>query len=71
MFPNPTLGRVTLQAEGMTHVMVIDALGRVVMDAPIEGDEASLDLSSYQDGLYLVRVETTDAVMMRRLTLAR
>lgn len=71
VFPNPTTGRVILQADGMTRVMVIDALGRVVMDAPIEGDEASLDLSSYQDGLYLVRVETADAVMMRRLTLAR
>ena len=62
---------VTVKAAGMNRLTVLNALGQVIMDAEAEGDEVRLDLSSYQDGLYLIRVETTDAVMVRRVTLSR
>ena len=71
VYPNPTTGMVTVKAAGMSRLTVLNALGQVVMDAEAEGDEVSLDLSSYQDGLYLIRVETADAVTVRRVTLSR
>ena len=71
VYPNPTTGMVTVKAAGMSRLTVLNALGQVVMDAEAESDEVSLDLSSYQVGLYLIRVETAEAVTVRRVTLTR
>ena len=71
VFPNPTAGMITVHAEGMTHLMVMDAMGQVVMDRSVESDDTTFDLSSYKQGVYLVRVETGDAVMVRRVMLSR
>ena len=71
VFPNPTSGQLTVKAEGMTHIMVLNALGQVVYDAPVNGGELLLDLGQYGVGMYMVRVRTTDETIVKRITVAK
>ena len=71
VYPNPTTGLIKVTTEGLRHVTVMNALGQVVYDARVEGDEAILDLSRYQNDVYMVRVETSEAITVRRVTLSR
>lgn len=71
LYPNPTSGLVKVAADGLKSVTVMNTLGQVVSDQAVEGQEASLDLSGYKAGVYIIRIETCDAVAVRRLTLSR
>lgn len=78
--PNPTRGaatvRFTLAAPGAVRLSVVDVLGRevaVLADAPhLAGTHAvPFDVSRLAAGTYVVRLRAADAVLARRLTVAR
>lgn len=68
VYPNPTSGNVNVVAPGMSHISVFNALGQMVMDMPVSTDSQVLDMSSYQAGVYMVRVATENGVSTRRVT---
>ena len=67
IYPNPTKGQVTVKAKGMNRLTVMNTLGQVLMDVPVEGDEATLSLGGLQEGVYVIRVSTDAEVMIRRV----
>lgn len=71
VYPNPTTGLLKVTAEGLKHITVMNTLGQVVYDAALEGNEAILDLSRCHDGVYMLRIETLEAVLVKRVTLSR
>ena len=71
IFPNPTSGIVTVAIEDMNHVAVISLLGQVLYETNVRGDEVLLNLSQLEAGVYLVRVESNDAVVTKPLTIVR
>ena len=71
IFPNPTSGKFTVKAEGMTKITVIDVLGQVVYDAEVNGNQAKLNLSKCGSGLYVVRVNTKNGSAVRRFVLSK
>ena len=68
LFPNPTKDNVTIQANGMNHITVVNALGQVVYDNAVSGDEFILNMSQFNAGMYMVRVSTVNGVMVKRVT---
>jgi hypothetical protein len=64
VFPNPTAGSVNLNyaaaAEGLVNVRVFDLVGKAVADYSFAVNEGSnflsLDLSSFEKGLYVIEV---------------
>lgn len=68
VYPNPTSGNVNVVAPGMSLISVFNALGQMVMDMPVSTDSQVLDMSSYQAGVYMVRVATENGVSTRRVT---
>ncbi len=58
VYPNPTTNNVNIAAPGLHHIMVMNALGQVVYDSKADGNMTTLDMSSYQAGVYMVRVTT-------------
>ena len=58
VYPNPTTGNVNIVAPDINHVTVSNTLGQVVYDSDVDGNMTVLDMSSYQTGVYLVRVTT-------------
>ena len=68
VYPNPTHGPITIEAEGLNRVTIINALGQVVYDAPTDSDKAVVNLSQYGSGVYVIRISTENGVGVRRVS---
>ena len=67
VYPNPTKGLITVEAEDMTHIDVYNALGQRVLQDEISGSQAILNLHHASPGLYLLKVTTTEGIVMKRV----
>ena len=67
LYPNPTTGLVNIEAEGMQQLTVLNTLGQVVYDAEANGN-ATLDLSRYGTGIYMIRITTENGVCVKRVS---
>ncbi|MEZ4685958.1 MAG: SdrD B-like domain-containing protein [Bacteroidia bacterium] len=60
-YPNPTNGLVTIQVEGATnqpiHAALYDVHGRLFLRKASQTSSFELDLSSFAEGLYFLRIE--------------
>ncbi len=58
LFPNPTTDFVTIEAEGLRHVDVIDATGRSIKSVPATENALQLDLTGLRPGIYYISAKT-------------
>ena len=71
IYPNPTHDNVTIEAQGMRHITVVSALGQVVYDADIEADMTQLNLGQFKAGLYMVRIDTENGTVVKRVSVVK
>ena len=71
IYPNPTDGNVTIKAEGMQRLTVVNELGQVVYDAEVNGDSATLNMSAFGTGVFMVRIYAENGVGVKRVTVIR
>jgi hypothetical protein len=71
MFPNPATNNVTIEAAGMNRITVINAVGQVVYDAEIDNVTTQFNVSSFEAGVYMVRINTESGIATKRLTIVR
>lgn len=72
VYPNPASDRITVStASVMKHVAIIDAAGREVYRADIEGSRTSttIDVSMLEAGIYTVRSITDNGEVARRVVI--
>ena len=67
LYPNPTSGQLSIEAEEMTSVSVYDLVGQCLMQMSVEDGQATLDMRQLQMGVYLVKVSTANGSMMQRV----
>lgn len=69
MFPNPTKDLVTLRADGViSSIMVTDVLGKVVQNlGSLNSRNEIIDLSSFENGIYLIDVEIDGQVFTQKV----
>ena len=70
VFPNPTRGILTIEGTSTMQVAVYDMMGQKLVDRIAEG-RCAIDLSGFESGMYLVRVETGNGVKVQRINLIR
>ena len=58
VFPNPTTDFVTVEAEGLLLVNVIDETGKTIKSVPASGNALQLDLTSLKIGTYFISAKT-------------
>lgn len=58
IFPNPASDFVTVEAEGLQLVNVIDGTGRTIKSVPASGNALHLDLTDLKAGTYFISVKT-------------
>jgi hypothetical protein len=68
LYPNPTKGNVTIEANGMSRITVVSMLGQVVFDTEISDNVYTLNMSQFNAGMYMVRVYTEEGVAVKRVT---
>ena len=71
LYPNPTNGNITIQAQNMNRITVVSVLGQVVYDAEIEGDSYIMNMAQFNAGVYMVRIATENGVSTQRVTVVK
>lgn len=63
VYPNPTNGIVTINADGLKNIVVVNTLGQKVF----ETIENQIDLSQFGTGLYMLKIETEHGNSVKRI----
>lgn len=71
IYPNPTSGDLNVKVEAMKRIIIANALGQIVYDQEANGDNAVIDMSQYQTGVYMVRIVTDNGVAVKRISVVK
>ncbi len=71
LYPNPTNDNITIEAEGMQRLMVLNELGQVVYEAEVSTESETLNLSQFGAGIFMVRIYTESGIATKRVTVIR
>ena len=72
VFPNPTRGSVTVEAEGIESFRLTNMMGQVLEMRECDGsDRVVLNLKGYTPSVYLLEVKTAYGIAKKRLVLCR
>lgn len=67
VYPNPTCGKVKIEAENIKSVSIFNVLGEKVFESSANGDVFEYDFSNQTTGMYLIKVETVKGVETSRV----
>jgi len=72
-YPNPTTGNCTIISDGqpIKALYLYDTFGRLLQVKNAEGDSATLQLSDYTAGLYIVRIILSDGTLVTKKIIKR
>jgi hypothetical protein len=68
VYPNPTYGKVRVEAEGIQNVSIFNALGQKAFEGSAQGNAFEYDFSRHNVGMYLIKVETAKGIETTRVT---
>ena len=71
LYPNPTDGNITIEAEAMQRLTVVNELGQVVYDAELNNDTETLNMSQFGTGVFMIRIYTENGVGVKRVSVIR
>ena len=71
IYPNPTNGIVYIKAseETINSITVSNMTGKVLVEKAVNADQAEIDLSAYNKGIYLVKVVTENDSYIEKVVL--
>ena len=68
VYPNPANAYLNIKAANMTHINIVNTLGQVIYDKEVGSDKEVIDMSQYNNGIYLVRVTTENGVIVKQVS---
>ena len=68
VYPNPANAYLNIEAANMTHINIVNTLGQVIYDKEVGSDKEVIDMSQYNNGIYLVRVTTENGVIVKQVS---
>jgi hypothetical protein len=71
VYPNPTKHLITIEAEGMSEVLLYNTMGQCVMQKVCVGNQTTVDLQNMTEGLYLLHVKTENGVFLKHIAVER
>lgn len=71
IYPNPTNDKVTVVANNIKNVTVVNMLGQKVYESSVNADQTVIDFSQQEAGLYMIRVTTDDFEFVERISVMR
>ena len=69
LYPNPTTGKVFVEADGLQRVSIFNTFGQKVFETIVSDNNAECDLSGCASGVYLMQIETSSGIAIRRVVL--
>jgi hypothetical protein len=71
LFPNPANDMVNIEATGINRITVINAVGQVVYDIEVNAAKTQLNTASLESGVYMVRINTENGMVTKRMSIVR
>ena len=68
VYPNPTRGQITIEAEGLQTICVFNMVGAKVFETSASGNTFEYDFSNQGAGVYLIKMETAKGIEPKRVT---
>ena len=62
VYPNPVSNRLTVKANGVRHISLVTLTGAQVMERPVNGERATIEMGNLPQGLYLLTIITDDGI---------
>lgn len=69
LYPNPASNQITVEAENLESVSVIDMLGKVVYTVDASSSKETIDISKLGKANYFVKIKTVDGEVTKSLTI--
>ena len=70
VYPNPTNGMLNIEGQGTMRICLSNLPGQKLQEVTAEGSIV-LDLSRFESGMYLVRIETENGVTIQKVSLRK
>ena len=67
LYPNPTSGLLTIEAEHMNAVGLYNLVGQCLMGKTAENDNVILNLNGLLEGVYFVKVTTSQGSIVKKV----
>jgi hypothetical protein len=72
IFPNPTNGAIVVrlpQVEGVSQhtISLFDMNGRVLSSKEVSGHSLEMDLSSYANGVYFIKINSGETLITKKV----
>ena len=67
LYPNPADHNLKIEAEGMTQVSVYNQLGQLVYASNCDNNTLNVNVSEWNEGLYLVKIMTAGGQVVHRV----
>lgn len=70
LYPNPTNGMLNIEGQGTMLISISNLLGQTLQETKTEGN-TTLDMSRFESGMYLIRIETENGVTIQKVNLRK
>ena len=67
VYPNPTTGVFTIELANASNVSVVDVLGKVIYSEKLQDGKYNINISNFNNGLYILKAESNGVVKTVRL----
>ena len=71
LYPNPASDKVSVKAQGIRQVTVVNITGQMVLTQDVDNDEVVIDMSAFENGMYLVGITTDYGKVVKILNVLR
>lgn len=68
VYPNPVNGNLTIQAEGMTEVVISNMMGQIIGTFTCSDDQMIINTAQYEAGIYNATIRTANGTTSSRFT---
>ena len=70
IYPNPTNGILNVKGKGAMNISVFNVLGQLIMETDAR-DNATIDLSSCEQGIYMIRINSENGLKVEKVNVKR
>ena len=67
IYPNPTAGKITVAAEDMQQISIVNSIGQTLRQVNVEDETITIDLSAFERGVYMLMIQTETGVIAKKV----
>jgi uncharacterized delta-60 repeat protein len=70
IYPNPSNGTFTIEVDHIGELLIMDNLGRLILQKKLKSNKESIDLSNMNSGIYFLRLHTAQQQLTKKVIIS-